>query len=144
MAVQGLQTSTDVVVVPLLLTLTRFLFIGYRSIVTLSWIFSNIRVKTRMASFKLVNGDKFDSIKGPLSCLRQFLATKASLKLMKNNFFVTLKSLFVLKICKFLSWLFGHLRKRFDYWDQVNFKIYDATTWKTNNCNAHIGQYLKK
>ena len=26
--------------------------------------------------------------------------------------------------------------------DKVNFKIYDVTTWLSNNCNAHIGQYL--
>ena len=26
----------------------------------------------------------------------------------------------------------------------VDFKIYDVTTWLTNNCNAHIDLYLKK
>ena len=26
----------------------------------------------------------------------------------------------------------------------VNFKIYDVTTWLTNNCNTHIAQYLTK
>ena len=25
-----------------------------------------------------------------------------------------------------------------------NFKNYDVTTWLTNNCDAHITQYLKK
>ena len=80
----GLQTSTGVVVVSLLLTLNRSFFIGYRSIVTLK-----VRVKPRMALFKLVNGDKFDSLKGPLSGLRQFLATEASLKLMKKVFYFT-------------------------------------------------------
>ena len=33
------------------------------------------------------------------------------LKLMKNAFYFTLKALFVLKIFKFLSRLFGHLEK---------------------------------
>ena len=28
--------------------------------------------------------------------------------------------------------------------DKVNFKIYDFTTWLTNNCNTHIDQYFKK
>ena len=41
--------------------------------------------------------------KGALSCLRQFLATKSALKLIKNAFYFTLKALFVLKIFKFLS-----------------------------------------
>ena len=27
---------------------------------------------------------------------------------------------------------------------KVNFKIYDVTTWETNNCGTHIDQYLKK
>ena len=26
----------------------------------------------------------------------------------------------------------------------VNFKIYNVTDWKTNNCNTHIAQYLRK
>ena len=40
--------------------------------------------------------------KGAL-CLKQFLATEYPLKMMKNAFYFTLKSLFVLKIFKFLS-----------------------------------------
>ena len=86
----------------------------------------------------------FFLFKGALSCLRQFLATESSLKLMKNAFYFTLKSLFVLRIFKFLSWLFGHAEKRLDLKDKVNFKIYDVITWLTNNCNKHIDQYLKK
>ena len=48
-------------------------------------------------------------VKGALSGLRQFLATESPLKMMKNAFYFTSKPLFVLKIFKFLSWLFGHL-----------------------------------
>ena len=33
------------------------------------------------------------------------------IKVMKNAFYFTLKALFVLKIFKFLSWLFGHVEK---------------------------------
>ena len=43
------------------------------------------------------------NFKGSLSGLRQFLATKSPLKMMKNAFHFTLKALFVLKIFKFLS-----------------------------------------
>ena len=32
-------------------------------------------------------------------------------KMMKNAFYFILKALFVLKIFKFLSWLFGHVEK---------------------------------
>ena len=32
-------------------------------------------------------------------------------KIMKNAFYFILKALFVLKIFKFLSWLFGHVEK---------------------------------
>ena len=54
------------------------------------------------------------SLKVALSGLRQFLATKSPLKIMKNSFYFTLKALFVLKRFKFLSWLFGHVEKRLD------------------------------
>ena len=50
--------------------------------------------------------------KGALSGLRQFLATESLLKMMKNAFYFTSKALFVLKIFKCLSWLFGHVSKR--------------------------------
>ena len=53
-------------------------------------------------------------IKGALSGVRQFSATESSLKVMKNAFYFTSKALFVLKIFKFLSWLFGHVAKRLD------------------------------
>ena len=46
---------------------------------------------------------------GALSCLRQFMVTESSLKMMKNAFYFTLKTLFLLKIFKILSWLFGHV-----------------------------------
>ena len=51
--------------------------------------------------------------KAPLD-LRQFLATERPLKMMKIVFYFTLKVLFVLKIFKFLSWLFGHVEKQLD------------------------------
>ena len=42
-------------------------------------------------------------VKGALSGLRQFLAPESPLKMMKNAFYFTLKTLFLLKIFKFLS-----------------------------------------
>ena len=53
----------------------------------------------------------------------------------------TLNTLLVL-IFKFLSLIFGHIKKRLD--QKVNFKIYDVRTWLTNNCNTNINQYFKK
>ena len=32
-------------------------------------------------------------------------------------------------------------KKRLNWKYKVNFKIYDATAWLTNNCNTHIAQY---
>ena len=63
---------------------------------------------------------------------------------MKNAFYFTLKALFVLKIFKFLSWLFSHVAKRIDYKLQINFKFYDVTVWLTKNCDTHIVQHLEK
>ena len=48
---------------------------------------------------------------------------------MEKTFYFTLKALFVLKIFKFLSWLFGHVKKSLIR--GINFKIYDVTNWKT-------------
>ena len=53
-------------------------------------------------------------LKGALSGLREILATDSPLKMMKNAFYLTSKALFVLKIFKFLSLLFGHVSKRLD------------------------------
>ena len=83
-------------------------------------------------------------IKGIPSGLRYFWATGNPLKTRKNALYFILKAFFVLKIFKFLSWLFGHVEKPLDWEDEVNFEIYDVTTWLTNNCNTYIAQYLKK
>ena len=52
--------------------------------------------------------------KGALSRLRQFLATERSLKMMKNAFYFILKTLLVLKIFKFLSWILSHVKNQLD------------------------------
>ena len=57
--------------------------------------------------------------------------------------FFTSKALFVLKIFKFLSRLFGHVAKRLDKKDKVNFKFYDVTAWLTTNFNTHIAQIFR-
>ena len=61
-----------------------------------------------MATYTLITPFVFcmifiDSFKGALSGLRQFLANESRLKMMKYAFYSILKSLFVLKIFKFLS-----------------------------------------
>ena len=76
--------------------------------------------------------------------LRQFLAAESALKMMKITFYFTSKVLFVLKMFKFLSWLFSHVAKWLDKKDKINFKFYNLTAWLTNNCNAYIAQYLGK
>ena len=62
---------------------------------------------------------------------------------MKNTIYFTLNTLFILKIFKFLSSFFVHIGK-LDWRDKVNFKVYDLTTWLTNNCYKHIDQHLRK
>ena len=56
---------------------------------------------------------------------------------MKNAFFFCFnsKALFVLKISKFLSWLFGHASERLDSKDKFNFKCYEVAVWLINNGN---------
>ena len=64
--------------------------------------------------------------------------------MMKNDFYFTSEALFILKMFKFLSWLFGLVAKRLDKKDKVNFRFYDVTTWLTNNRNTGIAQYVVK
>ena len=64
--------------------------------------------------------------------LRRFVATESPLKVMKNVFYFASKS------------LFGHVEKRLDYKDKVNFKFDDVTAWLANNFNTLIAQYLEK
>ena len=71
------------------------------------------------------------------------MATESPSKLMKNTFYFTLKALCVLKIFKFLSWLFDHVEIRLDQKGKVNFKIYGVTAWLTDNDNTHIAQYWR-
>ena len=66
------------------------------------------------------------------------MATESLLRIMKNAFYFTSKALYVLKIFKFLSCLFGQVAK------QIKFKFYDVTAWLTKIRNTHIDQYLEK
>ena len=63
---------------------------------------------------------------------------------MKNAFYFTSKTISVLKIIKFLSRLFGHVVKRLDKKDEINFKFCDVTVWFANNHNTNIVQYYEK
>ena len=64
-------------------------------------------------------------------------------KLMKIAFYFILKALFILKMFKRLSWLFDNVKKtRIDCQDKVNCRIYDITTWLTNNYGTQIDQCL--
>ena len=64
--------------------------------------------------------------------------------MMKHAFYFMLKALFVLKISKFLTWIFGHVEKWLDKNAKDCFKIYYVADWETNNYNILIVQYLKK
>ena len=87
-------------------------------------------LKLSSLSLKVLNLDWLH-FKDALSGLRQFLATESPLKMMKNAFYFIIKALFVLKIFKFLSWLFDHVSKQLGYGHKVNFKFYDVTAWLT-------------
>ena len=63
----------------------------------------------------LTNETMFNSfkhnVKGALLGLKQLLLTESPLKMVKSAFYFILKALFLLKIFKFLSRLFGHAEK---------------------------------
>ena len=66
------------------------------------------------------------------------------LKMTKNAFCFILNALFVLKIFKFLSWLFGHVEKTAWLEGEGLFQ----NSWRRNLVNkqlqTHIAQYLTK
>ena len=72
-----------------------------------------------------------------------FWQLNALFKMMKNAFHFTSKAVFVLKIFKFLSWLFGHVAKRLDKKDKVNFKFYDVTNTLPNISKSKGNQIMK-
>ena len=53
------------------------------------------------------------------------------------------KLLSFLRYLDFCPNIFGHVGKRLDKKAEVNFKFYDVTDRKTNNCNKHVVQYFK-
>ena len=75
--------------------------------------------------------------------LRYFLHWKP-FKKAKKTFHFIFKALSILKVFKFLPWLFGHVEKIAWLERQIWFWIHDVTTWLMNNCNIHIPQYLMK
>ena len=100
-------------------------------------------IDSYMLLCKQKNSIRIPLIKDALWSLRKLLTTENTLKMMKNTYF-TSKALFILKIFKFLSWIFGRVAKWLDWKDKVNFKFYDVTAWLKNKCNTHIAQYLEK
>ena len=63
-----------------------------------------------------------------------FCFNESPLKMIETAFYFTLlKALFVLKIFKFLPWLFWSSRKK----AKVNFRVYDVIYWETSN-NKYI------
>ena len=91
--------------------------------------FSNLRSET---IFRSQIWDNFQ-----ISDLRQFLAAKSPLKMMKNAFYFMSKALFVLELSTFLSWIFGYVEKWLDKKVIVNFKIYNVLNYIRNNHNTH-------
>ena len=62
--------------------------------------------------------------------------------MMENAPYLILKALSVFQILRFFSWSFGHAEKIAWLEDKIHFKIYDVTTWFTNNNYTHIAKYL--
>ena len=72
----------------------------------IKWRPFKIFVKSHKSPLLIAN-----TVNSAVSGLRQFLATESPWKLKKNAFYFILKALFILKIFKFLSWLFDHVEK---------------------------------
>ena len=69
-----------------------------------------------------------------------FCFNEGFIKTMKNDFYFTLKALFVLNYFNFFLIFFGHLGKRIDKKTKVNFKTCSVIHWKTNNYQTQVTQ----
>ena len=61
------------------------------------------------------------------------MPTENSLKMVKNGFYFIIKALFILKVFKFLSLIFGHVEEQFDKETKFNFELHGVTDWKKYN-----------
>ena len=97
-----------------------YLFLAYEEYGLVRRILFDFFISISTLSFYDITQSNFSlmiqcfPIKGVLSGLRQFMAIESPLKMMKKAFYFISKALFVLKIFKFLSLLFGHVGKRLD------------------------------
>ena len=71
------------------------------------------------------------------------VSIKSSLKRMRNNFYFVLKTLFVLEVFTFLSWLFDYVEKRLNKKALVIFKIYDVMGWTRKRKPMLLGQIIE-
>ena len=87
----------------------------------------------------LLSEDEFE-VKVGLSSSEKILVIcfiESPLKMIKNAFYFILKAFFVLKIFKFLSWLFGHAEKKAWLEDKVIFQ----NSWRYNLVNKQLNLY---
>ena len=74
-----------------------------------------------------------------------FIFTSMTAIKIMNNAFISSQKLFPFLRYRHLCPIsFVYIGKRLDKKVKVNFKIYDVTSWNTNNCSKHITRYLKK
>ena len=165
--VESPSTGVGIAGKDLLTAFSKLLYLGFRGlsnqwknkskVLQAIWeIFlykSNFNYNSKIFSYKfafipfsscLKNEISESNFKGAFSGLRQFLAAEIPLKMMKTVLYFTWKAFLILKIFKFLSWLFGHVAKPLDKKEKVSFKFHDLTVLLTSNCNTHIAKYLKR
>ena len=116
-------------VVCILILMLHFFFSrqSYAILYAIVWK-KNRRKELKMISVRTI------TIPSKKNCVICFIEN--SLKMMKNAFYFILKALFVLKIFKFLSWLFGHVEKK-TWLERTGLFQNSWFPWLTNNC-IHI------
>ena len=74
------------------------------------------------------------------------MASESSLNMIKNTLYLTLKYLFVLKIFKLLSWLFGHVSKFITSQpgsQTIAINIFSYTQRSKDNQTIEFGQLIE-
>ena len=117
----------------LLSLLLLLLSLGFLNKNSLLFLWSKLNVCFCFLQFRLVLKSDSHPSRKFFTCFNDNCS-----EVMKNAFYFVLIALFVLKIFKFLSWVFGHVEKLAWLERYVSFEIYDVTAWSTNNYNTPI------
>ena len=108
---------------------TRYEVVTRKSILCVAFCINKVVYYTYVNndSSHIFSDDSSLKLNSPFPKKKCFYFSQSPLKVIKNPFYFMKKTVFVLEMLIFLSWLFNYVEKQFDEKAVVDFKIYDIT-----------------